>query len=79
MDLHEQARVTRDQLQINRVQQAVVTVALEKGGLRGRRVLADPEPAARRAIRILAASGGDWLSLDGALLDGLRGLWTRIA
>lgn len=75
MDLNEQARVTHDQMQINRVQQAVIAVALEK---KSNKVIRFAETKAAIAIRILAASGSEWLTSDATLLDNVRSIWKFI-
>lgn len=78
MDLAEQARIAHDQMQINRVAQAVVTVAIERRGPRARRIIADPEPVAARAVRVLAASGDAWATDNEALLAEVRAQWRLI-
>ena len=72
MNLAEQARVSRDMLQIQRVAQAVVSVGM--GKLRRPR---DPESKAQRLIALLAASGDEWLTDDAALVEGVRRLWRK--
>ncbi len=79
MNLIEQARLVHDQIQINRVIQAVVFVAIEHGRRQARRVIADPTPVATRAILVLAAMGGEWATDDEALLSDLRSWWRLIA
>ena len=74
MNLAEQARVCGDQMVLNRVAQSLVVAALDLG----KAVPADLDGAAKRAARLLAATGDAWLEDDGALVEGVRSAWKRL-